>query len=60
MPLALDAGNTNITIGVLDGKESRQAPRLRTIREQTADEWVILMRNLFSMASLNRRKMMRG
>jgi type III pantothenate kinase len=52
MLLALDAGNTNVTIGAFDGKDLIGRWRLRTIREQTADEWGILMRNLFSLSAL--------
>lgn len=53
MLLALDVGNTNVTIGAFDGDRVASTWRLRTIREQTADEWGILMRNLFSLSSLN-------
>ncbi len=53
MLLAIDAGNTNITIGVFEGRSLAASWRLRTIREQTADEWGILFRNLFSLASLD-------
>jgi type III pantothenate kinase len=53
MLLALDAGNTNITIGVFEGPTLTTRWRLRTIHEQTADEWGILMRNLFALSSLN-------
>src|SRR5215469_4363135 len=53
MLLALDAGNTNITIGAFEGARLTGRWRLRTIREQTADEWGILMRNLFSLSSLD-------
>lgn len=53
MLLALDAGNTNITIGAFDGANLIGRWRLRTIREQTADEWGILMRNLFSLSNLD-------
>jgi|SRR5579883_788497 len=53
MLLALDAGNTNITIGAFEGDKLIGRWRLRTIREQTADEWGILMRNLFSLSSLD-------
>jgi len=53
MLLALDAGNTNITIGAFDGEKLIGRWRLRTIREQTADEWGILMRNLFSLSGLD-------
>ncbi len=53
MLLALDVGNTNITIGAFQGASLTGHWRLRTIREQTADEWGILMRNLFSLSSLD-------
>jgi len=53
MLLALDAGNTNITIGAFDGARIAGRWRLRTIKEQTADEWGILMRNLFTLAGLD-------
>jgi type III pantothenate kinase len=53
MLLALDAGNTNITIGAFDGKTLTGHWRLRTIRDQTPDEWGILLRNLFSLSSLD-------
>ena len=53
MLLALDAGNTNITIGAFQNEKLIGRWRLRTIREQTADEWGILMRNLFSLSSLD-------
>jgi type III pantothenate kinase len=51
--LTLDAGNTNITIGVFDGDKLAGRWRLRTIHEQTADEWGILLRNIFSLWSLD-------
>ena len=53
MLLALDAGNTNITIGVFDGSKLVRHWRLRTVHDQTSDEWGILMRNLFSLAGMN-------
>ncbi len=53
MLLALDAGNSNITIGAFEGRRLVSDWRLRTIREQTADEWGILLRNLFSPAGLD-------
>ncbi len=52
MLLALDAGNTNITIGAFDGRTLAGHWRLRTVLDQTADEWGILMRNLFSLSAL--------
>jgi type III pantothenate kinase len=53
MLLALDAGNSNITIGAFEGRRLISDWRLRTIREQTADEWGILLRNLFAPAGLD-------
>jgi type III pantothenate kinase len=53
MLLALDVGNTNVTIGAFEGARLTGRWRLRTIREQTADEWGILLRNLFSLSSLD-------
>jgi type III pantothenate kinase len=51
--LALDAGNSNITIGAFDGRKLECQWRLRTVHEQTADEWGILFHNLFSPAGLD-------
>jgi type III pantothenate kinase len=52
MLLALDAGNTNITIGLFDGPNLAAQWRLRTVHEQTADEWGVLVRNLFALRSV--------
>ena len=51
--LALDVGNTNITIGVFEGADLAAHWRLRTVHDQTADEWGILLRNLFALDSLD-------
>ncbi|MCP5114576.1 MAG: type III pantothenate kinase [bacterium] len=53
MLLALDAGNTNITIGVFRDGELVHRWRLRTVHDQTEDEWGVLFRNLFSLARLD-------
>ena len=53
MLLALDAGNSNITIGAFEGRKLVCQWRLRTVHEQTADEWGILLRNLFSPVGLD-------
>jgi type III pantothenate kinase len=45
--LAIDAGNSNITLGLFDGDKLAKTWRLRTIRDQTSDELGILMRNLY-------------
>jgi type III pantothenate kinase len=52
MLLALDAGNSNIAIGVFDSGALRQRWRLRTVLDQTPDEWGVLLRNLFALAGL--------
>jgi len=52
MLLALDAGNSHVTIGAFDNDRLLHHWRLRTIHEQTADEWGVLLRNLFSFAGL--------
>lgn len=49
MLLALDVGNTNVTIGAFDDGRLVNRWRLRTVRDQTADEWGILLRNLFAL-----------
>ena len=53
MLLALDVGNTNVTIGIFEGSHLTRNWRLRTVHEQTADEWGILLRNLFSLSGLD-------
>ena len=53
MLLALDVGNTNITIGAFSGDQLTGRWRLRTIREQTVDEWGILLRSIFSLSALD-------
>jgi type III pantothenate kinase len=53
MLLALDVGNTNVTIGAFVREKLAGRWRLRTIHEQTADEWGILLRNLFTLAGLH-------
>jgi type III pantothenate kinase len=55
MLLALDAGNSNITIGVFEGARLTARWRLRTVHDQTADEWGVLLRNLFALSALDLR-----
>jgi type III pantothenate kinase len=47
MLLAIDAGNSHITIGLFEASKLTRTWRLRTIREQTADELGLLMHSLF-------------
>src|SRR3979409_20497 len=53
MLLSLDAGNTNGTVGVFRDGRLIDHRRLRTVRDQTSDEWGILLRNLFHFSSLD-------
>src|SRR6185503_2313814 len=47
MLLALDVGNTNVTIGVFDGDRLAHSWRLAALRERTADELGIFVTHLF-------------
>jgi type III pantothenate kinase len=46
--LTIDVGNTNTCLGLHDGSVLKADWRLTTRREQTADEYGILVRNLFA------------
>jgi type III pantothenate kinase len=52
MLLVIDVGNTNTVLGVFAGQELRAQWRLTTNRDQTADEYGILIRNLFMLDSI--------
>ena len=53
MLLTVDVGNTNTVLGVFEGGELRVHWRLTTRQEQTADEYGILVRNLFAGSNLD-------
>ena len=53
MLLALDAGNTNVTIGAFEFGKLTASWRLRTVHEQTADEWGVLLRHLLELAGID-------
>ena len=55
MLLTIDVGNTNTVLGVFDGQKLVAHWRLTTARDQTVDEYGILTRNLFTLASLEPR-----
>jgi type III pantothenate kinase len=50
MLLAIDVGNTNVTIGVFDGDRLEHSWRLAALRERTADELGIFVTRLFEQA----------
>lgn len=56
MLLAVDVGNTNLTIGLFDGSRRLAAWRLKTDPGQTVDGWGALFHNLVSLAGLDLRK----
>lgn len=49
MLLVIDVGNTNTVLGIFEGSELRAHWRLTTNREQTADEYGLLIRTLFGL-----------
>lgn len=54
MLLVIDVGNTNTVLGVFEGPQLLAQWRLTTSREQTADEYGILIRNLLSLDNAQR------
>jgi type III pantothenate kinase len=52
MLLAVDIGNTNIALGLFEGKELTQHWKIRSEREKTSDEYEIILLSLLSLAHL--------
>jgi type III pantothenate kinase len=52
MLLVIDIGNTNTVLGVFNGNNLVVSWRLETKQSQTADEYGILTRNLFTLAGI--------
>jgi type III pantothenate kinase len=50
MLLAIDVGNTNITLGLYDGQNWRRQWRLRTVHDQTVDEYGVYLNALLREA----------
>jgi type III pantothenate kinase len=53
MLLAIDVGNTNVTIGVFDGDRLAHNGRLAALRERTADELGIFVTRLFEQTKID-------
>jgi type III pantothenate kinase len=53
MLLAIDIGNTEITIGLFARTELERSWRIMTHPDRTADEWAVLLRALFTQAGLD-------
>lgn len=51
--LVIDAGNTNTVLGVYQADTLRALWRVATSREQTADEYGVLIHNLFALEKLS-------
>jgi len=56
MLLALDVGNTNTHVGVFEGEKRLIDWRLATRQHRTADEYGILLKELFFFSSINSEK----
>ncbi len=52
MLLAVDIGNTNIALGVFEGKDLIQHWKIRSEQQKTSDEYEIILLNLLSIAHL--------
>ncbi|MCL6635951.1 MAG: type III pantothenate kinase, partial [Peptococcaceae bacterium] len=52
MILVFDVGNTNIVLGVYEGKNLVENWRISTSTSRTADEYAVLLRALFAGAGL--------
>ncbi len=50
MLLTIDIGNTNIVMGLFDGKELINSWRLRTIQDRTVDEFEVLLSQRWSVS----------
>lgn len=53
MLLAFDVGNTNIALGLFDGAELLESWRLETDNSKTADEYGMLINQLFEYSNLD-------
>jgi type III pantothenate kinase len=51
--LAIDVGNTNTTIGAFEGPKLQNHWRLQTNQSRTADEYGILLRQLFTLSRID-------
>ncbi len=60
MLLAIDIGNTNITLGVFDGKKLRDTYRLATHVNQMPDEYAIFILNLLKQSGIDPKNITQG
>jgi len=52
MLLAVDVGNTNVVLGIYNGSELQVSWRISTNRQQTGDEYGVIIKNLFYQAGI--------
>lgn len=55
MLLAIDIGNTNITLGLWDGRHWQRQWRLRTVHDMTVDEYGVYLNTLLQDAAARKR-----
>ena len=57
MLLAIDIGNTNIVLGVIQGETIRFTARMATDRTRTEDEYAIAISQMFQLRGLDRKEL---
>ena len=53
MLLAIDIGNTNITLGVFEGQQLKATWRLATDQRRMADEYALLVSSILPLKGAN-------
>lgn len=56
MLLAVDIGNTNVTFGLYERRKLRHTFRASTVRTHTADEYGVLLHQMFELRGLERHR----
>jgi type III pantothenate kinase len=51
--LAIDLGNTNVTLGLFDGQKLLHTFRIETVHARTADEYAIVLRQMFLFSAVD-------
>jgi type III pantothenate kinase len=54
--LAIDLGNTNITLGLFEGVQLLNTFRIETVHARTADEYAIVLRQMFLFSDVDLKK----
>lgn len=54
--VAIDIGNTNVTLGLFDGAVLRHRFRFESARNRTSDEYAVLVRQLLELEGVDRSK----